>query len=95
MRESDSAESKPVTMKTVAVIVGLCGMLFGPASVLTGAYFSLSTRVTVLEQKQIADSRAAEKSAESTKEALANQSAQIVKMNEKLDRLLMGYKAVP
>ena len=77
MREQDAAESKPVTIKTVAIIVAICGAIFGPTSVLIGAYFSLATRVTVLEQQRIFDSKVTEKL-----------ERQLECMNGKLDKIL-------
>lgn len=80
----DTAETKPVTLKTVAIIVGICGAIFGPTSVLIGAYFSLSTRVTVLEQQRIFDARAAEKTEQ-----------RLEKMDAKLDTLLRTKGIMP
>jgi hypothetical protein len=74
---AESYQKRPVTIGLVFAIVAAAIGVFGPMSVMIGSFYSLTTRVAVLEQQQV-----------QTKEALGEIKQSLKETNSKLDKLL-------
>ena len=50
----DDVKKRPVTIGMLIGVLVICCTVFGPLAVLVGAWVSMSSRLTVVETKQIA-----------------------------------------